>query len=75
MLRFRYKNGALNDKEVTLVPGKIYNFGKGAKVKDYKIPFDTVSRSHLNVWYEEELGWVYEDLSSQGTYMHPRTFV
>ena len=59
---------------IELVPGNNYGFGRGDN-NDFIIELEAVSREHLIVSYDKELGWVMENLSvNSSTWIHPKLY-
>lgn len=55
---------------------KVYQFGKNSDsiVNDFDIQEKEISAKHLTIEYDYNFGWLLEDHSETGTYLHPRRF-
>ncbi len=71
-LRFEYLNKYLEGEVQECEAGEKYSLGRGDS-NDIVIDLEYVSKKHLLIYYDNELGWVFENLSlNSSTWMHPK---
>jgi len=64
----------MEGEECEMEPGEVFGFGR-ADDNYQQIELEGVSRKHLSVSYDGELGWVFENLSvNSTTYIHPKLY-
>ena len=73
-LRFEYLNKYLEGEVQECEVGEKYSLGRG-DTNDIVIDLEYVSKKHLLLYYDEEMGWVFENLSlNSSTWIHPKQY-